>query len=168
MPLRLRPQQLQRADIRHGGWEKLVWVNTIPGILAGGGGKRWFDQKLFLSFWREGDVKGRILQKPFPDFKEERMEIQRIFLLHSDLNRERECILRKHSNCIPCFAKTRNGNSENARNTLPQVSKEGMQIGKTCRMHSRGHTLKGRGHRQLGWWAARKPPEESLRVVEVG
>ena len=43
-----------------------------------------------------------------------------------------------------------------------------MQIGKTCRMHSRGRTLRGRGHRQLGWWAARKPPEESLRVVEVG
>ena len=26
----------------------------------------------------------------------------------------------------------------------------------------------GQGHRQLGWWAARKPPEESLRAVEAG
>ena len=97
----------------------------------------------------------------------EGMEIQRIFLLHSDLNRKRECILQKYSNCIPCFAKTRNGNSEKARNTLPQVSKEGMQIGKTCRMHSRGHTLRGRGHRQLGQRVSHKPAEEPLRVAGV-
>ena len=71
--------------------------------------------------------------------------MQRIFLLHSDLNRERECILQKHSNCIPCLVKTWNGNSEKSRNTLPQVSKEGMQIGETCRMHSGGHVLRGRG-----------------------
>ena len=70
----IQPQQSQRADIRHGGWEEAYWGEIHSRDSGGRGWKKivWLETiPEFLAGWNGN---GRILRKPFLDFRIEGME----------------------------------------------------------------------------------------------